>query len=65
MSGIWMGVTLNAVVIYRVKVSCQLTLSLKMSSVSNNPIQDYTHPDDHIPPTLVVYAQHSWKTDLV
>ena len=42
----------STVVIYRVKVSVQLTLSLKMTSVSNSPIQDYTHPDDHIPPTL-------------
>ena len=35
------------VVIYRVKVSVQLTLSLKMTSVNNSPIEDYTHLDDH------------------
>lgn len=53
------------VVIYRVKVSVQLTLSLKMTSVNNSPIEDYTHPDDHISPTLMLYAQHSRKIGLV
>lgn len=53
------------VVIYRIKVSVQLTLSLKMTSVNNSPIEDYTHPDDHISPTLMLYAQHSWKIGLV
>lgn len=53
------------VVIYRVKVSVQLTLSLKMTSVNNSPIEDYTHPDDHISPTLMLYAQHLWKIGLV
>ena len=48
----------STVVIYRVKVSVQLTLSLKMTSVNNSPIQDYTHPDDHISSTLMLYAQH-------
>lgn len=53
------------VVIYRVKVSVQLTLSLKMTSVNNSPIEDFTHPDDHISPTLMLYVQHSWKIGLV
>lgn len=46
------------VVIYRVKVSVQLTLSLKMTSVNNSPIEDYTHPDDHISPTLTAFMEN-------
>ena len=28
-------------------------------TVKNSPNQDYTHPDDHIPPTYVMTPNHS------
>ena len=51
----------------------QLTLTLKMTAaqvvemsvtVSNNPVWDYSHPDDHAPPiykvTTIAMQNNNW-----